>query len=158
MCADALAPSQRHKYTHNGRVIYEWDQTLTEVNIYITVPTGVRAKHLAVNIQTQHLSVGIKGNPPYLDIDLAGRVKASESYWTLEEGTVNLQLCKAEKGEPWTAALAGHSVDPLKQQEEQQRLMLERFQQEHPGFDFSGAKFSGQAPNPRTFMGGMSEQ
>ena len=68
MCAEALAPSQRHKYTHNGRVIYEWDQTLTEVNIYITVPTGVRAKNLVVNIQTQHLSVGIKGNPPYLDV------------------------------------------------------------------------------------------
>ncbi len=34
------------------------------------------------------------------------------------------------QGEPWTAALAGHTVDPLKQQEEQQRLMLERFQEE----------------------------
>ena len=29
---------------------------------------------------------------------------------------------------------------------------------QHPGFDFSGAKFSGEAPNPRTFMGGMSQQ
>ena len=34
------------------------------------------------------------------------------------------------QGEPWVAALAGHNVDPLKQQEEQQRLMLERFQEE----------------------------
>lgn len=34
------------------------------------------------------------------------------------------------QGQPWTAALAGHDVDPIKQQEEQQRLMLERFQQE----------------------------
>ena len=29
---------------------------------------------------------------------------------------------------------------------------------QHPGFDFSGAKFSGEAPNPRTFMGGMPGQ
>lgn len=36
----------------------------------------------------------------------------------------------ADQGEPWIAALAGHNVDPLKQQAEQQRLMLERFQQE----------------------------
>ena len=35
-----------------------------------------------------------------------------------------------EQGEPWIAALAGHHVDPLKQQAEQQRLMLERFQHE----------------------------
>lgn len=27
---------------------------------------------------------------------------------------------------------------------------------QHSGFDFSGATFSGEAPNPRTFMGGMS--
>lgn len=26
---------------------------------------------------------------------------------------------------------------------------------QHPGFDFSGAQFSGEAPNPRTFLGGM---
>lgn len=26
----------------------------------------------------------------------------------------------------------------------------------NPGFDFSGAEFSGQAPDPRTFMGGIS--
>lgn len=25
---------------------------------------------------------------------------------------------------------------------------------QHPGFDFSGATFTGEAPNPRTFMGG----
>lgn len=68
MCAEALAPSQRHTYSHNGRLIYEWDQTLTEVNLYIQVPEGVRAKHLAVNITAQHLSVGIKGNPPYIDV------------------------------------------------------------------------------------------
>ena len=70
MCAEALAPSRRHTFIHNGRLIYEWDQTLTEVNIYISVPSGVRAKDLAVNIQSHHLSVGIKGNPPYLDVSL----------------------------------------------------------------------------------------
>ena len=34
--------------------------------------------------------------------------------------------------------------------------MLERFQEEHPGFDFSNAEFNGSIPNPRTFMGGVS--
>ena len=34
------------------------------------------------------------------------------------------------QGEPWPAAFVGHEVDPLTQQEEQRRLMLERFQQE----------------------------
>lgn len=68
MSAEALAPSERHTFTHNGRVIYEWDQTLTEVNIYIPIPAGVKAKDLAIDIQSSHLKVGIKGNPPYLDV------------------------------------------------------------------------------------------
>ena len=32
---------------------------------------------------------------------------------------------------------------------------LERFQEENPGFDFSGASFNGQVPDPKNFMGGV---
>jgi hypothetical protein len=47
-------------------------------------------------------------------------------------------------------------LDPLALQEAQKKVMLERFGEEHPGFDFSGAEFNGMAPDPRTFMGGVS--
>ncbi|CAL8461738.1 g1269 [Coccomyxa elongata] len=154
--SDKLAPAGKHKYIHDGNTIYEWDQTLSEVNIYIEVPTGVKAKQLFVNISSSHISLGIRPNPPYLDRDLSERVKAGESYWTLEDGILHLQLCKAEKGQPWKSAIAGHEIDPVQAESEKQRLLLERFQEEHPGFDFSGATFNGEAPNPRTFMGGMS--
>lgn len=46
-------------------------------------------------------------------------------------------------------------MDPLEQEETKKKLMLERFQEENPGFDFSGAEFNGSAPDPRTFMGGV---
>ena len=49
--------------------------------------------------------------------------------WPVSKLTA-LLICVVKQGEPWIAALAGHQVDPLKQQAEQQRLMLERFQQE----------------------------
>lgn len=65
---DRLAPSQRHTYTYDNRKIYEWDQTLSEVNIYIDVPPGVRAKELFVVIKQSHIRIGIKPNPPYLDV------------------------------------------------------------------------------------------
>jgi hypothetical protein len=39
-------------------------------------------------------------------------------------------LTKLEAGEPWPAVIRGHEVDVLTQQQEQQRLMLERFQRE----------------------------
>jgi hypothetical protein len=33
------------------------------------------------------------------------------------------------------------------------QMMLEKFQSENPGFDFSGAEFNGSLPaNPSTFM------
>ncbi len=87
--------------------------------------------------------------------DLAKSCKPSESYWTLEDATLHITLQKLQPGEPWPSAMAGHALDPLAAQQDQQRLLLERFQQEHPGFDFSGAQVNGQVPNPRTFMGGM---
>ena len=53
------------------------------MNIYIDLPPGIGAKQLEVKIAPSHLTVGIKGNPPYLDKDLAGAVKTSESFWTI---------------------------------------------------------------------------
>ena len=41
-------------------------------------------------------------------------------------------------------------------QEVQKKILLERFQEENPTFDFSGAEFNGQIPDPRTFMGGLN--
>jgi hypothetical protein len=69
-----------------------------------------------------------------------------------EDGVLHIELTKAEEASTWPSAIAGHLIDTDKQQADQKRLMLERFQQEHPGFDFSGAQFTGDIPDPRTFM------
>lgn len=34
------------------------------------------------------------------------------------------------QGETWQAVIQGHEVDPMSQQQDQQRLLLERFQRE----------------------------
>ncbi|RLN26812.1 hypothetical protein BBJ28_00004350 [Nothophytophthora sp. Chile5] len=46
-------------------------------------------------------------------------------------------------------------LDPMAQEATKRQMMLERFQEENPGFDFSNAEFNGAAPDPRTFMGGV---
>mmetsp|Transcript_12552 Transcript_12552/g.29826 ORF Transcript_12552/g.29826 Transcript_12552/m.29826 type:complete len:157 (+) Transcript_12552:140-610(+) len=152
---DKLAPNERHSYVHNGQVVYEWDQTLSEVNVYFQVPAGVTAKLIYCEISRKHLRLGIKPNPPYLDLDLFSTVQVDDSFWTLDG--CNLQVCleKASKGESWRAAFVGHEVDAFTAEKDQKRLMLERFQEENPGFDFSGADFNGQVPDPKTFMGGI---
>jgi len=80
---DKLAPNERHSYVHNGQVVYEWDQTLSEVNVYFQVPAGVTAKLIYCEISRKHLRLGIKPNPPYLDLDLFSTVQVDDSFWTL---------------------------------------------------------------------------
>jgi len=51
-----------------GQKVFEWDQTLEEVNMYITLPPNVHPKSFHCKIQSKHIEVGIKGNPPYLNV------------------------------------------------------------------------------------------
>ena len=48
--------------------MYEWDQTLVEVNLYVPVPPGVRAKQLFCDVERTHLRFGLAPNPPFLDV------------------------------------------------------------------------------------------
>jgi hypothetical protein len=76
----------KQKYVFGGRLIYEWDQSLEEVFIYIKTPDclleknlkeikknlqpGQEAPKLEVKFQPQHLSIGLKGIKPYIDVKL----------------------------------------------------------------------------------------
>ncbi len=52
-------------------MIYEWEQSLDEVNIYINPPPGITAAMLDIEIKATHLMVGIKGNPErYLNVSI----------------------------------------------------------------------------------------
>ena len=53
------------------------------------------------------------------------------------------------------SGVVNESIDPLTKQEMQRTMMLERFQEENPGFDFRDATFNGEVPDPRTFMEGV---
>lgn len=154
----APSPSKpgRLVFAHGGRAVYEWEQSLEEVLVYVRPPAGVRAAHLACVIAPRHLTLGIKGLPPFLDEPLAAICVAKESLWGFEDGEVTITLTKAAKGETWPCVCEGHgALDALTRTDTHRRMLLERFGQEHPGFDFSGAEVSGAVPDPRTFMGGV---
>ncbi|KAK9279124.1 hypothetical protein L1049_012799 [Liquidambar formosana] len=154
--AEKLAPEKRHSFIHNGQKVFEWDQTLEEVNMYITLPPKVHSKQFYCKIQSKHVEVGIKGNPPYLNHELTSPVKTDSSFWTIEDDIMHITLQKRDKGQTWPSPILGQGqLDPLSTDLEQKRLMLQRFQEENPGFDFSQAQFSGNCPDPRTFMGGI---
>ena len=60
----------RHQFRHQDQVVYEWEQTLNDINIYIQVPAGVKGKQIYVDLENTHIKVGIKPNPPYLEVSI----------------------------------------------------------------------------------------
>ena len=143
----------RRQFVHGGRVVYEWDQSLDEVNVYIAAPPGVPAAAIDCALTVHRVRLGLKGNPPFLDEALTGPIVVGESLWTLDDGVLQLSLTKMRKGATWPSVVEGHGeLDAAAAADVQRRMLLERFQGEHPGFDFSGAEVNGAVPDPRTFM------
>ena len=142
-----------------------------EVNMYIDAPPGVQASQLLCNIRTARVQIGLRGSDRYfIDEKTFSKVKTDDSSWYLDDsGVINIVLNKVYRGETWESPLlgrdgvdddgdgssGGRAVDPATKVEIQKELMLERFQEENPGFDFRGATFNGSVPDPRDFMGGI---
>jgi hypothetical protein len=159
----------RYVFSYNNQKIYEWEQSLEEVTLYIDappLPAHSPASYIIVNIKADRLQVGLKGNDRFfIDENMFDKVKIKESSWYLDDGVITIILAKAFRGQTWEGVLNGHtspnsqgvkeSVDPFVKQEMQRTMMLERFQEENPGFDFRDASFNGEVPDPRTFMGGV---
>ena len=51
---------------------------------------GQKLPQFEINITPKHLSVGIKGNPPFLNEDLTEIVEADESFWMLEDDELHI--------------------------------------------------------------------
>lgn len=175
-CCYACHPTVKRRFVFQckGESIYEWEQSLDEVRIYVKTPPGVvgRASNFNCKISARKLQLGLKGatDPPFfIDEATSGLVNVDESTWTIEDGddcvhdgqrVLVIYLAKANLGAVWESALQGPDsenaacLDPGQLEEVKQELMRERWQKENPGMDFSGATFNGSSPDPRTFMGG----
>ncbi len=75
-------------------------------------------------------------------------------FWSEDKKSLNLVLTKVKAHESWRSLVKGQEeADPLVLEQMNKKMMLEKFQNENPGFDFSGAEFTGQLPaDPANFM------
>lgn len=65
-------------------------------------------------------------------------------------------MVKVMKAETWLSVFKNHEqLNVLQKEEIQKKMLLERFQEEHAGFDFSDAEVNGMVPDPKEFMGGI---
>lgn len=95
----------RRQYTHNGRIVYEWDQTAKVVALYIKTPEGVTKKDLDISICARHLRVGRKGKASFLREETFELVNEDMSSWSLRnDGELQIFLHKVHKAE-WPVVL-----------------------------------------------------
>jgi len=90
-----------------------------------------------------------------LEGPLCSGVKVKESYWSIEDGNkLTVELTKTKSHDSWTCVVKGKDeIDTFTKESMDKRMLLERFQAENPGFDFSGAEFSGNMPeDPANFL------
>lgn len=90
-------------------MIYEWEQSLEEVNIFITPPPGLTANLIECDITANHITLGLRGSKDkFLNHDLSSPVVVAESYWMLDGGELNINLQKMKKGLTWPSVFVGH--------------------------------------------------
>lgn len=102
-------PTQLDAYNGSVTDNYIWSQSLTDLDVKVPVPPGTKAKELTVDIQNQHLKVGlkkphVKKNPSgrdwpqvFIDGQLLYKVKANESMWNMDGSTLQINLEKCEE-------------------------------------------------------------
>merc|ERR1711998_139775 len=114
------------KPINNGGVTdkYRWTQTLPDLDVFVDVPPGTRAKQLNVEIKHKHLTIGFKGQPPMIDGDLHQKVNLEDSFWNLEDNKLlSLHLTKFNQMEWWKCVIQGdQEIDTQKIEPESSKL------------------------------------
>jgi hypothetical protein len=164
-----MASTKEHAVGDNSheRILYRFQQSVDELTLTVPLACRTRASRVAVRTNRTSLSISVlfPDSETWHSVlfgQLCGAIKAEETLWTLHSASdgsdtseLHIQLTKAERGKTWPGVLVG-SESHSAADEDSRKMILQRFQEEHPGFDFSNAQLNGQPPDPSQFMGGIS--
>ncbi|KAJ8558118.1 hypothetical protein K7X08_004884 [Anisodus acutangulus] len=103
---------------------YSWGQTLQEVNLNIPVPQGTKSRFIVCDIKKNHLTVGLKGQPPIIDGELYRPIKVEDCFWSLEDQkSISVLLTKKDQMDWWKCVVKGEpELDTQKVEPESSRL------------------------------------
>ena len=136
---DKLAAPNRHKHFDDasGRLLYEWEQTLDEVNVFVpTDASAHKTKDLNVLVTGNAIEITTKKNDALIvlfpKLRLFRPTIADDSVWTrdAQTGEIHVQVVKCKKAEPWVGAFEAHCDEATAtgvSEEERKRMMQARF-------------------------------
>lgn len=64
---------------------YKWSQTISDLDITVDLPAGIRARDLSIIIKRRKLSIAIKGSEAIVDGTLFADIKEEDSTWSVCE-------------------------------------------------------------------------
>jgi len=115
-----------------------WSQTIQDITIEVFLEKGTRGREVSVDIKPGTIELRVRGENVFQG-KLSDKVVVDESTWTIEDQKLlRILLCKALSGKCWPSLLDNqYQADQGIFQKMRDKIELERYQMEHPGFDFS---------------------
>jgi len=123
-----------------------WSQTVSDVNIEVDLQQGTKGREVKVDIRPSRISCTVRGSTVFQG-KLFEKVIEDDSTWTLEDAKLlRILLSKVRKDDYWSSLLesGGYQPEPATLLQMRQKLDLERYELENPGFDFSSARLDKQ--------------
>lgn len=90
---------------------YSWTQTLQELEVRVPFRLPkLKSRDVVCKIEKNHLLVGLKNQTPIIDAKFPKEIKAEDSFWTLNTGTLTLNIDKINQMEWWEQLVV---TDPI---------------------------------------------
>jgi len=81
---------------------YSWTQTLQEVEVRVPFRLPkLKSRDVVCTMTKKHLTVGLKNQDPIINADFPATIKEEESFWTLNSGTLTLNIEKVDQMSWW---------------------------------------------------------
>ncbi|CAI0412838.1 unnamed protein product [Linum tenue] len=104
---------------------YSWTQTLQEVTVLVPVPHGTKSRFVVCDIKKNHLKIGLKGQPPILEVESYSACLLNLSFMvsTEDQNTISVLLTKHDQMEWWKSLVkGGPEIDTQKVEPENSKL------------------------------------
>ncbi|WWD09671.1 hypothetical protein V865_007799 [Kwoniella europaea PYCC6329] len=93
--AEHDATERAREQAEQAALPYQWTQDLSTVTVTVPLPKGTKGKDINVVMGKKKLKVQLKtSNEPILEGELFNDIISDESSWTIDDGTLNIELEK----------------------------------------------------------------